>query len=120
MDLYENIKEVAKNKGYSINLLEKELGYARSSMSKFKKNTPSANKIREIADFLGVSADYLINGSESGFDKFSVDNAKLIAKIAKDQQALRMLDMFMKLSENGKMELEKMAEFKLELENKKE
>ena len=29
MGLYENIKQVAKAKGYSINKLEQELGFAR-------------------------------------------------------------------------------------------
>jgi transcriptional regulator with XRE-family HTH domain len=65
MNLYERIKEIAKNKGYSINALEKELGYARSSISKFKDNTPSVDKIRDIAEFLGVSMDLLMGLNES-------------------------------------------------------
>ena len=36
MGLYENVKEAAKRKGYSINRLEQELGFARSYISKFK------------------------------------------------------------------------------------
>ena len=43
MGLYENVKEAAKSKGYSINRLEKELGFARSYISKFKNITPSAD-----------------------------------------------------------------------------
>lgn len=54
MGLYERIKEVAKVKGYSINRLEKELGYPRSSISKYNKNVPSMEKIQKIADFLNV------------------------------------------------------------------
>lgn len=54
MGLYERIKEVAKSKGYSINKLEKELGFARSSISKFNKNVPSMEKVKQIADFLDV------------------------------------------------------------------
>lgn len=54
MGLYERIKEVAKAKGYSINRLEKELGYPRSSISKYNKNVPSMEKIQKIADFLNV------------------------------------------------------------------
>lgn len=63
MGLYENIKQVAKTKGYSINRLEQELGFARSYIGKFKTITPSAEKIQQIADFLGVSTDYLLAGS---------------------------------------------------------
>ena len=64
MGLYENVKEAAKRKGYSINRLEQELGFARSYISKFKTITPSADKIQRIADFLGVSAEYLMTGEE--------------------------------------------------------
>ena len=62
MGLYENVKETAKSKGYSINRLEQELGFARSYISKFKNITPSADKIQKIADFLGVSSEYLLTG----------------------------------------------------------
>ena len=49
MGLYENVKEAAKSKGYSINKLEKELGFARSYISKFKNITPSADKVQKTA-----------------------------------------------------------------------
>ena len=63
MGLYEQIKEVATAKGYSINRLEKELGFPRSSISKYNKNIPSMEKIQKIADFLHVSiADWRRKG----------------------------------------------------------
>ena len=65
MGLYENVKEAAKMKGYSINKLEQELGFSRSYIGKFKTITPSADKIQKIADFLNVSANYLITGESS-------------------------------------------------------
>lgn len=61
MGLYEQIKTVAKDKGYSINRLEKELGFARSSISKFNKNIPSTEKIIQIADKLNVPVTYLMD-----------------------------------------------------------
>lgn len=65
MGLYENIKIAAKQKGYSINKLEQELGFPRSSISKFNKNTPSTEKIEQISNFLGISTNYLIKGADS-------------------------------------------------------
>lgn len=62
MGLYEQIRNIAKEKGYSINRLEQELGFARSSINKFNKNKPSVDKLQQIADFLGVSLDYLTTG----------------------------------------------------------
>lgn len=65
MGLYENVRAAAKAKGYSINRLEKELGFARSYVSKFKTITPSADKIQKIADFLDVSSEYLLTGENT-------------------------------------------------------
>ena len=65
MGLYENVKQAAQVKGYSINKLEQELGFARSYIGKFKTITPSADKIQRIADFLDVSSEYLMTGKES-------------------------------------------------------
>ena len=59
MGLYEQIRDVAKSKGYSINRLEQELGFARSSINKFNKNKPGIAKLQQIADFLGVTVDSL-------------------------------------------------------------
>lgn len=81
MGLYENVKEAAKSKGYSINRLEKELGFARSYISKFKNITPSADKIQKIADFLGVTSEFLMNGKEnSSQSELTVKDSRDIAK----------------------------------------
>lgn len=64
MGLYENIRSVAKSKGFSVNKLEQELGFARSSIGKFNKNKPSIDKLQRIADFLEVSVNCLTTGSE--------------------------------------------------------
>ncbi|WP_394523717.1 helix-turn-helix domain-containing protein [Lacrimispora sp. JR3] len=63
MGLYERIRDTAKVKGYSVNRLEQELGFARSSINKFNKNAPSADKLQKIAEALGVSVDYLMTGN---------------------------------------------------------
>ena len=76
MGLYEQIRDIAKFKGYSINRLEKELGFARSSINKFNKNIPSVDKLQQIADFLGVTVDYLMTGENSAEKKESVLNER--------------------------------------------
>ena len=82
MGLYENVKEAAKSKGYSINRLEKELGFARSYIGKFRTITPSADKIQKIADFLGVTSEYLLTGKEDM--SLSKTTPKLTKKDEKD------------------------------------
>ena len=65
MGLYEQIRDAAKAKGYSVNKHEQELGFARSSINKFNKNKPSIEKLQKIADFLGISLDYLTTGENA-------------------------------------------------------
>lgn len=60
MGLYEQIRFIAKQEGYSINKLEQELGFARSSINKYNKNIPSIDKLQKIADFLEVPVEYFI------------------------------------------------------------
>ena len=64
MGLYEQIRDIAKSKGYSVNKLEKELGFARSSINKFNKNKPSIEKLQQIADLLEVSLDYRLSNTD--------------------------------------------------------
>ena len=93
MGLYENVKEAAKSKGYSINRLEQELGFARSYIGKFKTITPSADKIKKIADFLDVSPDYLMTGKEKedGPKYYLNDETAAIAQDIFKSKELRVL-----------------------------
>lgn len=84
MGLYENVREAAKEKGYSINRLEKELGFARSYIGKFKTITPSIDKIQKIADFLDVTTDYLMSGNKTENNLTARDNRD----IAKDLDSI--------------------------------
>lgn len=84
MGLYENVREAAKEKGYSINRLEKELGFARSYIGKFKTITPSIDKMQKIADFLDVTTDYLMSGNKTENNLTARDNRD----IAKDLDSI--------------------------------
>ena len=42
--------------------MEQELGFARSSINKFNKNTPSIEKLQQISELLGVTVDNLMTG----------------------------------------------------------
>lgn len=84
MGLYEQIRDVAKSKGYSINRLEQELGFARSSINKFNKNKPSIAKLQQIADFLGVTVDCLTTSESISINSEPELTPKDERDIAKD------------------------------------
>lgn len=68
MGLYERIKEVAKKNNTSINKLEKELGFPRSSINKFNTNAPSYEKLKKIADYFKISIDELTGESKKDWE----------------------------------------------------
>lgn len=60
--LYEKIKKLADDRGVSINQIESDLGFSRGSIYKWDKNVPSVFKIKQVADYFGITVDSLING----------------------------------------------------------
>lgn len=61
---YETIKKLCKDNGVTVTGLEKELGISRGSLCKVNTNKPSIEKAQKIADFFGVSVEYLMTGEE--------------------------------------------------------
>ena len=60
--MYELIKGLSKAKGLSINQLEKTLDFSKGSLCRIDTNRPSIDKLQKIADFFGVTVDYLMTG----------------------------------------------------------
>ncbi len=64
--IYKRIKDLAKDKGISINALEYQLEMSRGSLCKIDINKPSAERLQKIADFFGVQTAYLLGKEEDG------------------------------------------------------
>ena len=72
MTTYEIIAKLCNEHGIAITALEKSLGFGRGYIGKFKtKGTiPTVKKLQKIADYFGVSVDYLMTGEEREGDKY--------------------------------------------------
>ncbi|MDT2525887.1 helix-turn-helix domain-containing protein [Enterococcus raffinosus] len=64
--IYEKVKKLAKAKGISINQIEKDLGFSSSSISKWNSSNPTSSKLKQVADYLGVTMDYLLEDEKQG------------------------------------------------------
>lgn len=76
MNLKERIQALCKSAGISMNQLEDKLGFGKGYISKLGKSTPNAAKIQSIADFFGVTVDYLMTGKEDSEKKESPFTAR--------------------------------------------
>ncbi len=64
MTLYERIESLRKSKKISQGNLEKELGFSNGSISKWKNSTPTPERLQKLAEYFGVSVDWLMAGEE--------------------------------------------------------
>lgn len=87
MDLRDKIKELCKEKQISMNTLETTLGFGKGYISKLGKSTPNASKIQQIADYFGVTIDYLMTGQDSEGVSYAKLNARDERDIAKRLEA---------------------------------
>ena len=79
MNTVERIKEIATQKGIAISKLEKECGFSNGYIRSLKKGTMPNDKIEVVADYFGVSINYLINGKDNNIPSFSQEHIELLS-----------------------------------------
>ena len=78
MSLKDRIKSLANERGISLPTLEAELGFVNSTIVKWDKSTPNADKLNAVAKYFDVSMDYLMNGIDE--DGLTTKDNKDIAR----------------------------------------
>jgi len=58
--LVEKITKLCKARGISIYKLEKDLHLGNGTVARWNKQDPGASKLKAVADYLGVTVDYLL------------------------------------------------------------
>lgn len=81
--MYSIFEKLCENKGVTAYRVAKETGVTTATLTSWKqgKYTPKQDKLQKIADYFGVSIDYLVNGEEREFTK---EQAQLDLKMSKD------------------------------------
>lgn len=64
MTLFERTKEISKKRGMSLQDTAKLAGIGINSIYQWKKQTPSVDRIKLVADVLNVSVDYLLGNTD--------------------------------------------------------
>ncbi|EPI07675.1 DNA-binding helix-turn-helix protein [Enterococcus faecalis RP2S-4] len=65
MITFDRVKSLADNNNISIVELEKKLGFSKNSLYSWKKNKPSIDKLNIVADYFGVTTDYLLGRTDT-------------------------------------------------------
>lgn len=93
--MYEIFAKLLKAKGCTAYQVSKATGIVQSTLSDWKngKSIPKADKIQKIADFFGVSAEYLMTGKEGedGNKYYINEETAAIAQDIFENKELRLL-----------------------------
>ena len=90
----DRIKDLCMQKDITIQKLELELGYSNASIAKANTNM-KAEKLKAIADYFGVTMEYLLTGEE---DKGVAKHDTLLT-----DQERELLDIFRYLNNPGEL-----------------
>lgn len=77
---FDIVKELCNKQGISINALEEKVGFSRNSLYSWKSSEPKPSKLKVVADYFGVSTDYLLGRTDN-------------PKIAKDDTGTAHVDL---------------------------
>ena len=64
MSLKSRVSDLAKAHHQSVSELERTLNFSNGSIGKWDKQNPSVDRVQAVADFYGVSVDYLLGNTQ--------------------------------------------------------
>lgn len=65
MTIFERVKELSEKQGKSLQRVSEDLGFSSNYFYRMKKQQPTAEKLKSIADYFNVSVDYLLGRDEA-------------------------------------------------------
>lgn len=90
--LREKIKALCKKKGVSLSRVERDCGFARGYLSKLESSTPNAKKLQVLADYFGVSLDYLLSKTEQEHYYLDPETAKIAQQLFENADLRTLFD----------------------------
>lgn len=76
----ERLKALCKAHGTTFAKVERDLGFAQGYLSKLGTTTPNGAKLQLIADYFGVSVEYIMTGEEPHALYYLNDDARELAQ----------------------------------------
>jgi transcriptional regulator with XRE-family HTH domain len=113
MTFYENYQRLCSKMGKSTSKVAEEIGFNKASASGWKRGAvPSGSNLQKIADYFGVSADYLLTGEEPTYQalRSSDEEVEIFEAInaLKDTELRRLV---LRLSKASQEEIRKVHGF---------
>lgn len=92
MTLHERIVELCQQKGISQSEMERAIGIAKGSVTKWKSQDPRSSTLEKVADYFGVTVDYLRKGKSDDGYYFNEETAKVAQEIFENKELRALFD----------------------------
>lgn len=93
--MYEFYCKLREEKGVKDSDVARETGITKSTFSDWKsgRSNPKSDKLQKIADYFGVSVEYLTTGEEKEGYYLNEETAKLAQEMFEDEDMRSLFDM---------------------------
>lgn len=109
MGIYEVVKNLCDKNGIPVTVLESKLGFGRGSIGKMRSSQPSIERIQKIADFFGVSVEYLMGEKEKEGYYLNPETARVAQEIFENDELRALFDVQKDLDPDDLRALHSMA-----------
>lgn len=94
MNIYERLQELCKKKGVTIKQMEIDNNISRGHAYKWKTSTPTAEKIAQLAEYFGVTQEYILTGEDHDADGYYLDpeTARLAEELKNNTELKALFD----------------------------
>lgn len=98
-EIYVRFEKLKEEKDVTSYAVAKATGITTTTLTNWGKGkyTPKQDKLQLIADYFGVTLDYLVNGEEKEKADYSDVNAKLTDLLRHDAELVKALQIYAKL-----------------------
>lgn len=125
--MYEIFEKLLKERGLKAADVSRGTGLSSTFFTEWKKGkskNPNPTNLQKVADFFGVSLDYLMTGKEPALDYLYTDeNADFLVEVtrmSKDKEFVARIKKYMTLLSEDKKSVDDMIDFMYNKEHKGE
>ncbi|MDT1957982.1 helix-turn-helix domain-containing protein [Carnobacterium divergens] len=91
MNLFDKVSNLSKKQGISLVDLAENLGLSRHAFYSWKTSSPKADTLQKVADYFGVSTDYLLD-REAPINKNAEDDLTTFFRISTEGMSKDEID----------------------------
>lgn len=90
-NIKERFSKLCEMKGVKKTAVAKELGFSRSSYSKWNTSKPTAETVTKLAEYFGVSEKFILTGEDDHENYYLNDEVAAIAQTVYERPEMKML-----------------------------